>query len=120
MPEARCSMSTGRATRRASFRVAPWALCIALFGVAAPANAQISLVGEWVGRYHEDFQDRIPGPDLGDYTGLPVNDAARRFADSWDPSRVSMLEHQCQPYVSPHIYRGPLQFRIWEDREPAT
>ncbi len=88
--------------------------------MAAPAAAQISLVGEWVGRYHEDFQDRIPGPDLGDYTGLPVNDAARRFADSWDPSRVSLLEHQCQPYVSPHIYRGPLQFRIWEEKEPAT
>ena len=114
-------MTTRRATRRASFRVAHWALSIAaLIGFAAPAAAQISLVGEWVGRYHEDFQDRIPGPDLGDYTGLPVNDAARRFADSWDPSRVSMLEHQCQPYVSPHIYRGPLQFRIWEDREPAT
>ena len=98
-----------------------WALCIAwLIGAPAPAGAQISLVGDWVGRYQEDFQDRIPGPDLGDYTGLPVNDAARRYADSWDPSRVSMLEHQCEPYVASHIYRGPLQFRIWEDRNPDT
>src|SRR4051812_21655064 len=70
-----------------------------LIGAAAPASAQISLVGDWVGRYQEDFQDRVPGPDLGDYTGLPVNEAARRYADSWDPSRVSLLEHQCQPYV---------------------
>ena len=93
------------------------AFCIA---VAAPAAAQISLVGDWVGRYHEDNQDRIPGPDLGDYTGLPVNDAARRYADSWDPSRVSLLEHQCEPYVSPHIYRGPLQFRISEEHNPDT
>jgi cyclase len=88
--------------------------------VPAPAGAQISLVGDWVGRYQEDFQDRVPGPDLGDYTGLPVNDAARRYADSWDPSRVSLLEHQCEPYVSPHIYRGPLQFRIWEEKDPNT
>jgi cyclase len=103
------------------FCILHFAFCIGvLIGAAARADAQISLVGEWVGRYHEDFQDRIPGPDLGDYTGLPVNDAARRFADSWDPSRVSLLEHQCQPYVSPHIYRGPLQFRVWEEREPAT
>jgi glyoxylase-like metal-dependent hydrolase (beta-lactamase superfamily II) len=91
-----------------------------LICVPATARAQISLVGDWVGRYHEDFQDRIPGPDLGDYTGLPINDAARRYADSWDPSRVSLLEHQCQPYVSPHIYRGPLQFRIWEEKDPNT
>src|SRR3954470_8212658 len=97
------------------------ALCIAwLIGLATPAAAQINLVGDWVGRYQEDFQDRVPGPDLGDYTGLPITEAARKYADSWDPSRVSMLEHQCEPYVSPHIYRGPLQFRIWEDREPAT
>jgi glyoxylase-like metal-dependent hydrolase (beta-lactamase superfamily II) len=108
-----------RPGRHAALRVCilPFAFCIA---IAAPAAAQISLVGDWVGRYHEDNQDRIPGPDLGDYTGLPINDAARRYADSWDPSRVSLLEHQCEPYVSPHIYRGPLQFRISEEHNPDT
>jgi glyoxylase-like metal-dependent hydrolase (beta-lactamase superfamily II) len=87
---------------------------------AAPSAAQISLVGEWAGRYQEDQQDRVPGPDLGDYTGLPVNDAARKYADSWDPSRVSVLEHQCEPYNVAHIYRGPLQFRVWEEKDPDT
>jgi cyclase len=114
--------------RRRAARVGGLSSCVlhvalslgALMVAAAPAAAQINLVGDWVGRYQEDFQDRVPGPDLGDYTGLPVNDAARRYADSWDPSRVSLLEHQCEPYVSPHIYRGPLQFRIWEEREPNT
>jgi glyoxylase-like metal-dependent hydrolase (beta-lactamase superfamily II) len=103
------------------FCICHFAFCIAaLIGAAAPAAAQISLVGDWAGRYQEDFQDRVPGPDLGDYTGLPINEAARRYADSWDPSRVSLLEHQCEPYVSPHIYRGPLQFRIWEEKDPNT
>jgi glyoxylase-like metal-dependent hydrolase (beta-lactamase superfamily II) len=103
------------------FCICHFAFCIAaLTGAAAPAAAQISLVGDWAGRYQEDFQDRVPGPDLGDYTGLPINEAARRYADSWDPSRVSLLEHQCEPYVSPHIYRGPLQFRIWEEKDPNT
>jgi cyclase len=107
--------------RSLAFGILHFALCTgALLVAPATTSAQISLVGEWVGRYHEDFQDRIPGPDLGDYTGLPINDAARRYADSWDPSRVSLLEHQCKPYVSPHIYRGPLQFRVWEEREPNT
>ncbi|HTM05186.1 MAG TPA: MBL fold metallo-hydrolase [Vicinamibacterales bacterium] len=116
MHSSECGWQTGR---HAALRVCllHFAFCIAL---AAPAAAQISLVGDWVGRYHEDNQDRIPGPDLGDYTGLPVNDAARRYADSWDPSRVSLLEHQCEPYVSPHIYRGPLQFRISEEHNPDT
>jgi hypothetical protein len=114
-------MTKGRWIMPPSCVILHFAFCIGpLICAPTTASAQISLVGEWVGRYHEDFQDRIPGPDLGDYTGLPVNDAARRFADSWDPSRVSLLEHQCQPYVSPHIYRGPLQFRIWEEKEPAT
>ena len=87
---------------------------------SVPAAAQISLVGEWAGRYHEDQLDRVPGDVLGDATGLPVNDAARRYADAWDVTRVSVLEHQCQPYNVAHIYRGPLQFRIWEDKDPAT
>jgi glyoxylase-like metal-dependent hydrolase (beta-lactamase superfamily II) len=110
-------MQTGRAWCRVAFCICHFAFCIA---AAAPAAAQVSLVGDWAGRYQEDFQDRVPGPDLGDYTGLPVNEAARRYADSWDPSRVSLLEHQCEPYVSPHIYRGPLQFRIWEEKDPNT
>jgi hypothetical protein len=85
-----------------------------------PAYAQINLAGEWAGRYHEDQLDRVPGDVLGDHSGLPLNDAARRYAETWDVTRVSVLEHQCQPYNVAHIYRGPLQFRIWEDKDPAT
>ena len=103
------------------FCICHFAFCIlALICAASSASGQISLVGDWAGRYQEDFQDRVPGPDLGDYTGLPINEAARKYADSWDPSRVSLLEHQCEPYVSPHIYRGPLQFRIWDEKDPNT
>jgi len=82
--------------------------------------AQISISGEWAGRYHEDFDDRVPGDVNGDFTGVPINDAARRYAEAWDVRRVNNLEHQCQPYSLPHIYRGPLQFRIWEEKHPDT
>jgi hypothetical protein len=47
------------------------AVLAAALALAAPASAQVSLVGEWSPRYHEDQPDRIPGPELGDYTGLP-------------------------------------------------
>jgi hypothetical protein len=87
---------------------------------ATPALAQISLVGEWVGKYHEDFDDRVPGGLQGDFTGVPMNDAARRYADAFNVTRVTVLEHQCQPYNVAHIYRGPLQFRISEEKDPGT
>jgi len=87
---------------------------------ATPAWAQLSIVGEWNGRYHEDFGDRVPGDVQGDFTGVPINEAARRYADAYDGRRVNLLEHQCEPYSLPHIYRGPLQFRTWEEKDPAT
>ena len=69
---------------------------------------------------HEDEQDRGPGPDLGDYLGLPINSAARLFADSWDASRLTLQEHQCRVHVAPYIYHGPLNLRIWEEKDPET
>ena len=74
---------------------------LAMMLAATPAFSQADFTGVWGARYQEDQPERIPGPEIGDYTGLPINDAARKFADSWDPSRVSLLEHQCEPYVSP-------------------
>ena len=87
---------------------------------AAPALAQADFAGNWSARYQEDFLERIPGPDLGDYLGLPINASARQFAESWDPSRITLPEEQCRVHVSPYIYRGPLNLRIWEERDPAT
>ena len=40
------------------------------------------------------------------------------FADSWDVERTTVLEHQCQPYTMPYLFHGPLQFRVWEERQP--
>ncbi len=84
------------------------------------ASGQVSLVGDWSGRYHEDQPDRVPGIEPNDYSGLPVNEAARMFADSWDVERTTVLEHQCQPYTMPYLFHGPLQFRVWEERQPDT
>src|SRR5437764_11870774 len=89
--------------------------------VAGSLSAQVVFTGEWTPiRNHEDTAERGPGPELGDYLGLPVNDAARLFADSWDASRLTLLEHQCRVHVSPYIYRGPLHLRIWEEKDPDT
>jgi hypothetical protein len=70
--------------------------------------------------FSEDQPERIPGPELGDYLGLPINDANRLRADSWSGSRLTMPEQQCRVHVSPYIYRGPTNLRIWEEKDPET
>ncbi|MBM3818209.1 MAG: hypothetical protein FJW14_04195 [Acidimicrobiia bacterium] len=88
--------------------------------VSAPAYAQADLSGIWQPRFHEDQPERLPGPELGDYLGLPITEGARKWAESWDPSRLTVPEHQCQVHISPYIYRGPMNVRIWEEKDPRT
>jgi hypothetical protein len=99
-------------------RVALFALVVLM--TAAPAFAQVELAGYWNGLFHEDQLERVPGPSLGDYLGLPINDQARAFAEAWDASRLTVPEHQCRAHASPYIYRGPLLLRMWEERDPQT
>jgi hypothetical protein len=88
--------------------------------VGVPASGQVDLTGIWNPQYLEDQPERIPGPDLVDYLGLPINDFARKWALAWDPDRLGAQEHQCQVHTAAYIYRGPLQLRIWEERDPQT
>src|ERR1051325_6486144 len=94
--------------------------CLLVLLSCTAVFAQMNIDGEWAGRYHEDQGDRVPGDVQGDFTGVPLNDAARRYAEAFDVTRVNLLEHQCQPYSLPHIYRGPLQFRIWTEKDPGS
>ncbi len=95
-------------------------VCAFIFASAAVASAQILLDGEWKPVYHEDQVERIPGPELVDYLGIPINDADRLRAESWDASRLTLPEEQCRVHVSPYIYRGPLDLRIWQEKDPDT
>jgi hypothetical protein len=103
---------------RTTSRIAP-IVVLAVFATA-PVFGQIDLSGNWGAMFTEDQPERIPGPELGDYLGLPVNDANRLRADSWSPSRLTMPEQQCRVHVSPYIYRGPTNLRIWEEKDPET
>ena len=94
---------------------------LAMLATSQSSFAQAILAGNWNPyRNHEDEMDRGPGPELGDYLGLPINSAGRLFADSWDASRLTLQEHQCRVHVAPYIYHGPLQLRIWEEKDPET
>ena len=87
---------------------------------AASAFAQIDLAGEWAPRFHEDQPERIPGPEIGDYLGLPITNEARMRADAWDASLLTLPEHQCKPHPSDYGPRGPANIRIWKEVDTAT
>ena len=93
---------------------------ILLLGLSTPAHAQRDFSGNWTALYHEDQPHRIPGPDLGDYTGLPLNDAGRLKADSWDASILTLREHQAKPHPSTYSLRGPANIRINRVVDPVT
>src|SRR5512145_810198 len=109
-------MIEGEAIRRACLV----GLALTVLLGSRPAYAQRDLSGEWSARYHEDQPHRIPGPELGDYTGLPLNDAGRLKADSWDASILTLREHQAKPHPSTYSLRRPANIRIRRELNPIT
>jgi hypothetical protein len=98
-----------------------WVAALAAMLASVPASAQVNLSGVWnnFGILHEDWPDRLPGPELGDYAGLPINDAVRLRADSWDASLITLPEYQCRVHPSDYVssFAG---LRIWEERDSAS
>jgi hypothetical protein len=107
-------------TRHARFGWIAIVMTVLAVSLSVQVSAQTDLTGSWQGIFHEDQPERIPGPSLGDYLGLPINDSARAFAEAWDASRLTVPEHQCRAHSAPYILRGPLNMRIWEERDPQT
>lgn len=82
-------------------------------------NTYIDLSGTWSVAYHEDWIEVGTGPDIGDYTGLPLNDAARRRALSWHPSLINLPERQCAQLPLDYTVFWT-DFRIWKQIDPKT
>lgn len=79
-------------------------------GQAAPTD----LSGEWRRlTSHEDAHERGPGPDPGEYWGLPLNDAERMRADAYNGEILSTnLYLQCRPHPTGYQQLGPDPMRI--------
>jgi hypothetical protein len=88
--------------------------------LSVSAFGQIDFSGEWAPRFHEDQPERVAGPELGDYLGLPVNDAARMRADTWEASIQTLAEWQCRPHSADYIWRGPSNLHISKEVDPVT
>ena len=83
-------------------------LCIGL-----PALAQIDLSGSWASKNHEDALERGAGPNPGDFTGIPFNEAGRAKALSYMQSQISMPERICAFYSQWHMMVGTFGVKIW-------
>ena len=89
------------------------ALFLAAVLTAHSAAAQIDISGIWVSS-QENYRPR-GNAGIGDYTGLPLNDAGRLRADTWDASILSQRERQAQPHNTQYL---PVPIR-GADREGA-
>jgi len=86
----------------------------------ATARAQVDLAGFWQNPTFEDVRERIDGPRIGDFLGLPINDAGRRAGDAWDAEILSVPEHQCQDYPADYQSNSTWGFDMWKDVDEAT
>ena len=93
----------------------------------APVSADVPFVtvgtdidGYWTDLFHEDLWDRRSGLLVGDFTGLPLNDAGKLAAASWDPGWFAIPEEQCRPHTGIYGLRGPTGLQIAKVVDPMT
>ena len=85
-----------------------------------PSGPGLDLAGYWSAVFHQDAGLATGGGMIGDYGGIPLNEAGRIYALSWDASRMTVRQQQCPGYVVPYFYFAPQSFRFWEERDPST
>ena len=83
---------------------------------SAKASAPIDLTGYWVAEVTEDWRWRMVTPAKGDYLSIPINPAAEKIADTWDPAKDDAAGEQCKSYGAPGLMRAPIRLNItWQD-----
>src|SRR5688572_4653569 len=74
-------------------------------------DAPVDLTGYWVSVVTEDWKWRMVTPLKGDYSSVPLNEAGRRLADQWEPSKAD----DCAQYGVGGLMRIPGRLHItWE------
>jgi hypothetical protein len=82
------------------------------------ATAPIDITGYWVAIISEDWRWRMITPSRGDFPSIPLNLAAQKIAETWDPAKDEAAGEQCRAYGAPGLMRGPTRLRItWLDED---
>src|SRR5688500_8388820 len=83
---------------------------------AARAASPIDLTGYWVSLVTNEWRWRMLTPPKGEYDVIPLNAAARKVADAWDPAKDEASGNQCRSYGAAVIMQVPGRLRIaWAD-----
>src|SRR5215510_12170476 len=97
-------------------------VCVPAFGQPARPQNPPDITGEW--RLESDEDPGALGgrgqPPLGDYLGVPFNDAGRQRAETSAESIWGTAEYQCRPHSAPHVWRGVGGARIIKEVDPFT
>jgi hypothetical protein len=106
-------------TRRTLIQTSSLAL-VALALMTGRAGAQVDFAGQWAAVNHQDAMGRGPGPDLADYTGLPINDEARAQGLSYTAAVLGMTERGCMFYTENYLLFAPHNIMIERVNDPVT
>jgi len=80
------------------------------------AAAPVDFSGYWVSVVTEDWRWRMVTPARGDFAGVPLNAAARKLGQAWDPAKDEAEGNQCKAYGAAGIMRMPGRLHItWQD-----
>ena len=114
-------LSLPRVSRLSSAGLLILLIALAVRPAFAQENSPVDFTGSWRWMPTEDERDRNPGAYPGDFRGLPVNDAARMRADTYDEeiNAISLLR-QCQPRGPGYQPKGLDPMRIDKITDPLT
>ena len=93
-----------------------WFAMLLLLMLPGPSLwAQVDLTGEWSPRIYND------GRDVGDYSGIPLNEAGQLRAESFHPEQFDLPENICRPHAFDIGLRvAPAQLYITNELDSAT
>jgi len=75
----------------------------------------VDLTGEWSPRVYNTHMD------IGDYTGIPLNEAGRLRAEAFHPDQLDLPENLCRPHpIDIGLRVSVSQLRITSELDPDT
>jgi hypothetical protein len=84
--------------------------------VNGKAQALFDPSGNWVALVTQDWRYRMVVPGPGQYGGIPLNLAAKQFADNWKAADYTAAGKACAAYGAPALMMAPTRLRIsWQD-----
>ena len=113
-------MDNANRTTRAAILLGTAILVNALVSAQGPQGpaAPPDIAAEW--RLDTNERDLTSQAPLGDYTGIPFNEAGRLRSDTTPESIWGTPEYQCRPHSAPHQWRGLGGARILKEQDPLT